>query len=268
MRLVGGGRYAALDVVPTTGSTSADLAAAARRGAPDRSILIAEEQVAGRGRKQRSWTSLRGYGLYVSVLLRPAGMSPSGLAWLPLITGVALADTVARLTPVPTGLKWPNDLLLGDGRDWYKAAGILADVVGTAGDIAVVVGMGVNVHHRRDQLPARGGFPATSLAAQGAEVDREEFAVELLASLAEVDDQWRRYDGDVVAGGLFDRYRRWCRTLGQQVRVDVGSEQFLHGTATGIDRQGRLMVRGIDGAVTPVSAGDVVHVRPASPTRE
>jgi BirA family transcriptional regulator, biotin operon repressor / biotin---[acetyl-CoA-carboxylase] ligase len=267
-RLVRDGRYAALDVVSTTGSTSADLAAAARRGARDRSILIAEEQVAGRGRMQRGWTSLRGYGLYVSVLLRPAGLPPSALAWLPLITGVALADTVARTTELPTGLKWPNDLLLGDDGNWYKAAGILADAVGTADDIAVVVGMGVNVYHRRDQLPVGGALPATSLAAQGAEVDREEFAAELLTSLADVDEQWRRYDGDVLACGLFDRYRHWCRTLGQEVKVDLGSEHYLRGTATEIDPQGRLLVRGTDGAVTPVSAGDVVHVRPASPPRQ
>lgn len=267
-RLVREGRYAALDVVPTTGSTSADLAAAARRGAPDRSVLIAEEQVAGRGRMQRAWTSERGYGLYVSVLLRPPGIPPAALAWLPLITGVALAETVARTTGLPTALKWPNDLLLGNGRDWYKAAGVLADAVATADDIAVVVGIGVNVHHRRDQLPAGGGLPATSLAAQGAEVDRGEFAVELLTSLADVDDQWRRYGGDVVSSGLFDRYRRWCLTLGQQVKIDLGSQRFLRGTATEIDHQGRLLVHGADGAVTPVSAGDVVHVRPALPSQE
>lgn len=264
-RLIRDGRYAALDVVPTTGSTNADLVAQAQQGAPDRTVLIAEEQVSGRGRMQRAWASARGYGLYVSVLLRPAGIPQSALAWLPLLAGVALVETVARTTGLTAALKWPNDLLLGDGRDWYKAAGVLADAVSTANGVAVVVGIGVNVHHRRDQLPqGRGGLPATSLAAQGAEVDREEFAVQLLTTLADVDDQWRRHRGDVHASGLFDRYQRWCGTLGQQVRIELGSDDQLRGTATEIDPKGRLVVCAADGAVTQVSAGDVVHLRPAS----
>lgn len=262
-RLVRDGPYTVLDVVATTGSTNADLVAAAREGAADRTVLIAEEQVAGRGRLQRGWSSPRGYGLYVSVLLRPAGMPRAALAWLPLISGVALVETVVRSTGLTAALKWPNDLLLGDGRGWYKAAGVLADAAGTADGVAIVVGMGVNVYHRADQLPGgQGGLPATSLVAQGAEVDREEFAVQLLTALAEVDDQWRGHQGDVLASGLFDRYRYWCGTLGQQVRVELGANEALRGTATEIDTKGRLVVRGSDGAGTPVSAGDVVHVRP------
>lgn len=265
-RLVRDGPYAVLDVVATTGSTNADLVAAAHGGAADRTVLIAEEQVAGRGRMQRAWASPRGYGLYVSVLLRPTGIPQAALAWLPLISGVALVETVVRSTGLEAGLKWPNDLLLSDGRDWYKAAGVLADAAGTADGIAVVVGMGVNVHHRQDQLPhGQGGLPATSLSAQGAEVDREEFAAQLLTSLAGVDDQWRGHGGDALAAGLFDRYQRWCGTLGRRVRIELGADEVLHGTAAEIDPKGRLVVRGADGTMTPVSAGDVVHLRPSGP---
>ncbi|WP_210435464.1 biotin--[acetyl-CoA-carboxylase] ligase [Saccharopolyspora sp. ASAGF58] len=262
-RLVDGGPFAALDVVTTTGSTNTDLVAAAGRGAADRTVLIAEEQHAGRGRMQRQWASHRGHGLFLSVLLRPK-VPQAAIAWLPLIAGVALAETVDRATGVPATLKWPNDLLLGDGGEWSKGAGILAEAVAGPDGMAIVLGMGINVFQQREDLPrGAGGLPATSLAAEGAEVDREEFAVALLTSFAEVDDRWRGAAGDVVASGLLDRYRRLCSTLGQQVRVELGADDQLRGVATDIDETGRLVVRSADGGTTAVSAGDVVHLRRA-----
>ncbi|WP_406688780.1 biotin--[acetyl-CoA-carboxylase] ligase [Saccharopolyspora sp. ID03-671] len=260
-RLVDDGPYAALDVVAVTGSTNSDLAEAAAKGAADRTVLIAEEQSAGRGRLQRQWISPRGSGLFVSVLLRP-GVPPSAVAWMPLIAGVALAETVERTTGVPAGLKWPNDLLLGSGAEWHKGAGILSEAVAGPDGIAIVLGMGVNLAQRRDQLPTgAGGLPATSLAAEGAEVDRDEFTLALLDALAEVEGRWRDAGGDVVTTGLLDRYRERCRTLGQRVRVELGGDEDLIGEAVDVDDSGRLVVRADTGRTTAVSAGDVVHVR-------
>ncbi|MDA3647835.1 biotin--[acetyl-CoA-carboxylase] ligase [Saccharopolyspora indica] len=262
-RLVDGGPYNALDVVTVTGSTNTDLAAAASRGAADRTVLIAEEQQAGRGRMQRQWTSPRGRGLFVSVLLRP-DVPQSAVSWVPLIAGVALAETVQRTTGVRASLKWPNDLLLGSGDEWLKAAGILGEAVAGPDGLALVLGMGINILQQRDELPrGAGGLPATSLAAEGAEVDREEFAVALLTAFAEADDRWRAASGDVLSSGLLDRYRQLCSTVGQQVRVELGPDEQLRGVATGIDVEGRLMVRAESGLTTAVSAGDVVHVRRA-----
>jgi BirA family biotin operon repressor/biotin-[acetyl-CoA-carboxylase] ligase len=262
-RLVDSGPYSALDVVTVTGSTNSDLAAAAGRGAADRTVLIAEEQQAGRGRAQRGWVSPRSYGLHVSVLLRLAEVPASELGWLPLISGVALAEAVSGTSGLRAALKWPNDLLLADeDGGWAKAAGILVDGLAGEAGVSAVLGIGVNVLHGPDQLPATTtGLPATSLAARGAEVDREEFAVALLTRVAEVERLWREHRGDVLASGLLDRYQRWCSTLGQQVRVDLGRDEPLRGTATDVDRTGRLVVRGADGAATAVSAGDVVHLR-------
>jgi len=261
-RLVDGGPYAALDVVTVTGSTNSDLAQAAADGAADRTALLAEEQRSGRGRMQRSWVSPRGYGLHVSVLLRPPERAQAAISWVPLIAGIALAETVQQRCGITARLKWPNDLLLGDGQEWRKAAGILAEGAAGPDGMAVVLGIGVNVHHGPEDLPTgAGGLPATSLADQGAEVDRQEFAAALLLALAEVDDTWRAHGGDVVSSGLLDRYQRLCATVGRQVRVELGAED-LRGTATGIDADGRLLVQGSDGPATPVSAGDVVHLRP------
>lgn len=262
-RLVAEGPFAELDVVTVTGSTNTDLLELAARGAPDRSVLIAEEQRTGRGRMQRSWVSPRGYGLHISVLLRPR-VDPSAMSWLPLLAGIALAETVRRSTGLAAALKWPNDLLLGSGDEWLKAAGILAEAATTPDGMAVVLGMGINVHHGPGELPpSSSGLPATSLAARGASVDREQFGVELLTALVEVDDLWRGHAGDVVGAGLLARYERLCSTLGKQVRVELDADRALRGVATGIDPHGRLVVRGEDGEPTPVSAGDVVHLRPA-----
>lgn len=252
------GPYAALDVVALTGSTNADLIAAAARGAADRTVLAADEQAEGRGRLQRPWHSPRGQGLAVSVLLRPQ-VPGSALSWVPLLTGVAVVRAVDRTAQVPACLKWPNDLLLGEQR--RKAAGILAELVTDRDGTAIVVGIGINAHHRREDLPTgAGGLPGTSLAAEGAQVDRAEFAESLLTSLAELDDTWRAHGGDAVASGLADEYRQRCGTLGEHVRVDLGSERF-EGTADDVDDRGRLVVRGADGSERAVSAGDVVHVR-------
>lgn len=260
-RLVDEGPYTALDVVAVTGSTNSDLVAEAGRGAADRTVLIAEEQSAGRGRMQREWISPRGSGLFVSVLLRP-GVPPSAVAWMPLIAGIALSETVERTTGVPAGLKWPNDLLLGAGDDWRKGAGILSEALAGPDGMALVLGMGVNIRQRREELPTgAGGLPATSLAAEGATADREQFAADLLVALAEAEGRWRDAGGDVVSTGLLDRYRERCRTLGQRVRVELGGDADLHGVATDIDSSGRLVVDADDGEPTAVSAGDVVHVR-------
>ncbi|MBA8826902.1 BirA family biotin operon repressor/biotin-[acetyl-CoA-carboxylase] ligase [Saccharopolyspora lacisalsi] len=262
-RLVENGPYSALDVVTVTGSTNTDLVERADT-ARDRTVLIAEEQQTGRGRLQRSWVSPRYYGLHVSVLLRPSEIPRSELGWLPLIAGVALAETVQSVTGLPAGLKWPNDLLLGSGTHWCKAAGILAEGADTSGGMAIVLGIGVNVHHGPQELPQpKGGLPPTSLAAQGASVDRAEFVSELLTSFAGIDDLWRSHRGDVVGNDLLDRYQRLCATLGEQVRVDFGDDDPLAGTAARIDAGGRLVVRGADGASTPVAAGDVKHLRPS-----
>lgn len=257
-RLVDAGPYAALDVVGLTGSTNGDLIAAAARGAPDRTVLAAEEQAEGRGRLQRPWNSPRGQGLAVSVLLRPP-VPNAVLSWMPLLAGIAVAQAVDRTAQTPACLKWPNDLLLGQQR--RKAAGILAELVTDRDGMAIVLGIGVNVHHRPQDLPTgSGGLPGTSLAAEGAQVDRAEFVEAMLISLAELDDFWRAHNGDVVASGLIDNYRQRCGTLGEHVRVDLGSERF-EGTADDIDDRGRLVVRGADESTRAVSAGDVVHVR-------
>ncbi len=248
------GAWAQVDVVESTGSTNADLLAAAAAGAPDRTVLVAEHQASGRGRLARSWVSPPGSGITVSVLLRPDGVPTSRFSWLPLLAGVALLDCVRRLGPVRAGLKWPNDLLLGPGQ--RKAAGILAEVADPAHP-AVVVGIGLNVAAApADQAGA------TSLAAEGLDVDRGDLLVALLGRLDERERAWRAGRGDPDTTRLRADYRAACASLGAEVRVELPGGAVHTGIAEDVDRDGRLLLLDPAGHRRAIAAGDVVHIRP------
>ena len=252
--LVPGGLWRRLALKEETGSTNADVADAARAGAAEGLIVVAEQQVAGRGRRNRVWVSPARAGLTVSVLLRPGDVPQRHWAWLPLLAGVALRDAVQRIAEVDAALKWPNDLLVGDG----KAAGILAEVTGDA----VVLGIGLNVTTRADELPPTTGLPATSLLLAGARsTDRDPLLRALLRGLAQWYAGWREAGGDAEMCGLLGAYRRGCATLGRQVRVQLPGGEELAGEATTVDPDGQMVIRTADGTAHRVSAGDVVHVR-------
>jgi BirA family biotin operon repressor/biotin-[acetyl-CoA-carboxylase] ligase len=238
-------------VVGETASTNADLLA--DPAVPDRSVLVAEHQVAGRGRFERAWTSPPRAGLTFSTLLRPE-VPTQHWGWLPLLAGVALNEAVSANTGVRTALKWPNDLLAAD--DGGKLAGILAQ---TAGD-AVVLGIGLNVDTSAAELPVA---TATSLALSGAPgVDRTDLLAAILMRLDARCAQWADHGGDAAACALVDAYREACATLGRDVRVTLATGAVVEGTARDIDALGRLIVRTSDGERS-ISAGDVEHVRPA-----
>jgi BirA family transcriptional regulator, biotin operon repressor / biotin---[acetyl-CoA-carboxylase] ligase len=260
--VVPGGFWQRLDVVAETGSTNADVAEAARAGAAEGRVLVAEQQVAGRGRRERQWVSPPRAGLTLSVLLRPgladaergwAAAPQRSWGWVPLLAGVALLETVERLAEVKSALKWPNDLLI-DGE--AKAAGILAEVV----DDAVVLGIGLNVTTRPEELPTE--RPSTSLQAAGAKAaDRDPLLRSLLRGLAQWYAGWREAAGDAEMCGLLAAYQRGCSTIGREVRVLLPHGAEITGTATTVDSDGQLVVVGADGAERRVSAGDVLHVR-------
>lgn len=253
------GPYAAVDVVSSTGSTNADLRAAAVERAPDRTVLIAEEQTAGVGRRARAWSSPKGTGIYLSVLLRPHGVGFAELGSLSLVAGLAVTDVTAELG-VDAALKWPNDVLAGPGRG--KCAGILAESVSTE-EVAVVLGIGLNVLPLGPDVPlGAGGLRPTSLAEEGARsTDRTEIASLLLAALAKRESRWRDAGGNLARAGLLEDYRARCETLGQQVRVMLPGGTSLLGTATDVDSAGQLMVVDDGGKRHTVFAGDVVHLR-------
>ncbi|MEU9622839.1 MULTISPECIES: biotin--[acetyl-CoA-carboxylase] ligase [unclassified Streptomyces] len=250
-----GGLWTALDVVETTGSTNSDLARRAAQGLAEGAVLIAEEQTAGRGRLDRTWTAPARSGLFFSVLLKPGGVPVGRWGWLPLLAGVATATGLARAAGVDTALKWPNDLLVTVESEERKAGGILAE---RAGD-GVVVGIGLNVSLRAGELPAP---TAGSLALAGAvSTDRETLLRGVLRSLEHWYGQWRAADGDAAASGLQEAYAAGCATLGRTVRAQLPGGRTLIGEAVAVDGDGRLVLSTDDGLQEPVSAGDIVHLR-------
>jgi BirA family transcriptional regulator, biotin operon repressor / biotin---[acetyl-CoA-carboxylase] ligase len=242
-----GGLWREIRVTEETGSTNADLLEEARAGAAEGLVLVAEQQTAGRGRLGRSWSSPPRAALACSVLLRPAAVPPAARAWLPLLTGIAVAAALRAEAGVTATLKWPNDVLVAD----RKIAGILAEAHGDA----VVAGVGLNVTLTGAELPVP---TATSLLLEDAAcLDRERL---LAAVLTELAGRYTAWAAGPDAAGLRAEYVRWCATVGREVRVQLPGNVLLTGTATDVDETGRLAVRTGSGT-TLVGAGDVVHVR-------
>jgi BirA family biotin operon repressor/biotin-[acetyl-CoA-carboxylase] ligase len=245
----GSALWRSLEVVPEIGSTNAALLAAAAEDAPEGTVLAAEHQVTGRGRLDRVWTSPPGAGVTVSFLLRP-DVPSARRGWLPLLTGVALAEAVGEVPGVRASLKWPNDLLAAGGA---KLAGILAEV----GSGAVVVGVGLNVSTRADELPDTG----TSLALEaGRPVDRAAVLLQFLRTFERRYLAWAQALGDPVSSGLARDYLAWCSTVGADVVVTLPDGSALEGVAESVDWDGRLVVRTPQGTVE-LASGDVRHLR-------
>ncbi|WP_328905493.1 biotin--[acetyl-CoA-carboxylase] ligase [Streptomyces sp. NBC_00234] len=250
--------WSSVDVVETTGSTNTDLAARVDTLA-EGTVLVAEEQTAGRGRLDRTWSAPPRSGLFFSVYLTPGEVPVHRWGWLPLLAGVATATALAQSAGVDTALKWPNDLLVTiDGAE-RKAGGILAERAGEG----VVIGIGLNVSLRADELPVPA---AGSLVLAGAvSTDRETLLRAVLRGLEDWYGRWRAAEGDAAASGLQAAYAAGCATLDRTVRAELPGDRSVVGEAVAIDGDGRLVLSTGDGLQEPVSAGDIVHLFASPP---
>ncbi|MDQ2674294.1 MAG: biotin--[acetyl-CoA-carboxylase] ligase [Chloroflexota bacterium] len=212
--------------------------------------VVADEQLAGRGRRGRTWASPPGVNLMVSVGFRPHLAAAD--AWM-LGQAVALAARSACMADAEIGLKWPNDLVSVDGR---KLAGVLVETAMHDAELtAAVVGIGINVNWRVADMPSELTTSATSLAElSGHEVDRRALLDRLLTEL----------DAEIVAiesgTSPLERYRAACTTVGQRVTVEIGTRSLV-GLATGLDAHGGLVLETDEGRLT-VTSGEVVRTRP------
>lgn len=271
--------FTTIDFVEKTGSTNTDLMQATN--VADGTVLLADEQLSGKGRLGRTWTAPAGSQVIFSVLLLPESLEHLGT--LPLAAGLAVTDSIEG-----TVLKWPNDVHI----DGNKLCGILAEAgpvgqafkaapkteltkvevgkaevnkaevnkaevnkaevnkaVGSAAPSArVVVGMGINVTLIREDLPIE---KATSLALEGRDTDRTELTITVLKNLRRRIVQWENQDPQLLRD-----YRAVCSSLGQEVRLETPSGDVT-GHVDGIGEDGRIMVAG-----EYYSAGDVTHLRP------
>jgi BirA family transcriptional regulator, biotin operon repressor / biotin---[acetyl-CoA-carboxylase] ligase len=235
-------------------STNTEAARQAALGVPEGLCVVAREQTAGRGRRERSWVSPKDAGLYLSVVLRPA----LEMRLWPLITlaaALAVRDALSEACGLAADIKWPNDLLAG-GR---KLCGILAETAEGARGRAVVLGVGVNL--RRGSFPEELRDAATSVEEQtGRAPDADRLLAALTRALA------RRYDTLHAHGGAAETLRDWQHNSsyahGRRVRVALAVETF-EGTTRGLDPDGALRVETDTGDVRTVRAGDVTAVREA-----
>src|SRR6201992_2854545 len=251
--LVGPGMpWRQLDVVTETGSTNADLIARAEGGADiDGSVLLAEYQNAGRGRHGRQWSAPPRAQIAVSVGVGAASVPRSGWGWLPLATGVAVADALTAecgVTGASLGLKWPNDVLADGG----KLAGILAE----GGAPTIVLGLWLTVSLTADEAPDP---VATSLLMLGSPaIDRNTLARRILRELAVRIDAWRSAGGADAA--LIADHQRYSLPVGARVRAILPGDREVVGIAQAIDETGRLCVD-TGGQTVAISAGDITHLR-------
>jgi BirA family transcriptional regulator, biotin operon repressor / biotin---[acetyl-CoA-carboxylase] ligase len=240
-----------VEVVAEAASTNALVAERARAGEPDGLVMVAEHQTAGRGRLDRSWVTPARAALTFSVLVRN-DVPPDRWPWLPLLMGAATCAGVRSASGPLCVLKWPNDVL-HEGR---KVGGILAERVQVAGASAGVVGVGLNVSQTAEELPVP---TAGSMLTEGHPVvDRSELLLAVLRELEPRLETWRRGD----EGALLAEYLRWLDTLGRRVRVELPDGVTVEGMATGVSDHGALELDTPQGLLA-VSAGDVLHVRPA-----
>jgi BirA family transcriptional regulator, biotin operon repressor / biotin---[acetyl-CoA-carboxylase] ligase len=228
-----------------TSSTQDEARAAAGRGAPHRSIFVADYQLAGRGRQGRSWLSEPGMALMLSVVFRDDAPAPVPWRWTSL-GSVSLAEAIERVAPGSRpAIKWPNDVLLNE----TKVAGILAESTWNGQQLLAIVGIGVNVNSDAPFL-ATVGAPATSLKlASGREVDRGE----LLRALVQRMDVWL----DAAPADLHDAWqaRFWGR--GQRLRLlDLGRDEEV--VVLGADPDGSLHVQMADGNERRTTTGELI----------
>ncbi len=218
-----------ITIVDETGSTNADLAAAAASGAANRSVLMARHQTSGKGRLDRRWEAPPGTNLLVSLLFHDVPEHPNQLTQRVALAASQACFKVAGVSPV---LKWPNDLLL-DGR---KLAGVLAQAGGT-GTEYVVVGIGLNI-----------GWAPEGAVRLGDGYDPVDVLDAMLVSYDDLPDD------------ITDIYRASLATIGQSVRVELSGSEVV-GRALDVLPDGRLVVLDECGITHRFDTGDIVHLR-------
>lgn len=231
-------------------STNTYLKKAALEGVPDGTVVIAGRQTAGRGRLSRSFESPEGKGLYFSVLLR-SQQPPERLLPVTTLAGVAVCDAVERVCGVRPGLKWPNDPVLGK----RKVCGVLTEMVlDEKGCPNVILGIGINVSQTAEDFsPEVSKLAASLFMVLGNEISRPELAAALIE---EIDRLYASLLADDLVSYL-TAYRRDCVNLGKTIQLIGADGSRERAEAVDVDEAFGLVVRGENGEMRTVRAGEV-----------
>ncbi|HOP69383.1 MAG: biotin--[acetyl-CoA-carboxylase] ligase [Dethiobacteria bacterium] len=234
----------------TVDSTNAVLRRMAEEGAPHETMVIAEEQRAGRGRRGRRWLSPPGKGLYFSLLLRPAGVAPEEAAPITLAAAVALAQQLQRETGLPVRVKWPNDLLVNH----RKIGGILTELKGEPDRVEyLVMGIGINVNQEHSDLEELAGRASSLYLEKGEKFPRTPLFLGLRSKLLQ---GCRQFFLEGFAPFRLS-WRQLNATLGRRVTVSwAGGSQ--EGLAVDLDEQGALLLEDDRGKRHRFTYGEII----------
>ena len=227
-------------------STMNEAARLATAKAPHGTLVVAEEQTAGRGRFGRNWVSPRGTGLYCTLILRPK-LAPAATPILTLLAGVAVAEVIAEIAEVATDIRWPNDVMIRG----KKCAGILVEMTAQPERVEhAQIGVGVNVN--QTAIPAELAAEATSLRREtGRSVSRVEILASLLNRMELYYDRLQER-GTVSVVERFSEISSYAR--GKRVRVTDGP-RVLTGETVGLSPEGMLLVRSDEGKTESILSG-------------
>jgi len=233
----------------STGSTNDIAQRLAESGSPEGTAVFSEGQSKGRGRLGREWSSPKGKGIYLSLILRPK-ISPTHASKITLMSAIAVATAIRKITDLTALIKWPNDIMVNG----HKVCGILTEMSAEINTVKyVVLGIGINVNTEKEHLPKG----ASSLKSElGEAISRVELTQELLR---EIEHQYRLFREEgfehIITG-----WRNFSYMLGERVRV-MCQDKKIEGYAVDLDSNGALVIRLDSGFTENVTAGDVIMVR-------
>jgi BirA family biotin operon repressor/biotin-[acetyl-CoA-carboxylase] ligase len=235
--------------VSSTGSTNIDLIEAGLKGARNLSVLIADHQTAGRGRRDRQWLSEKNTSLLMSVLFI-VDDSNEQLSSYSMKLSLAACRTLRELGFDCVRIKWPNDLIVNQGNKTSKLAGVLAQTVIQKDQTLVVVGIGINVYSGtlKQRLSEQ---EIVALSDLGNPPDRVALAEMILKQLIA---------SETSGSMLLEQYVEFVDTLGKKVRIQTGEEEII-GQAVSVTPIGSLIINLDNGGAREVFVGDVVHLR-------
>lgn len=232
-----------------TDSTNSQARALASKGYPEGTLVVADMQTAGRGRRGRSWYSPGNQGIYMSLILRPV-LPLKEISRISLLVAVAVAETLEEELNLPARIKWPNDILVNN----KKIAGILSEVVSDMDGIEyIVVGIGLNINNQLQDFPSDLRTPPTSARVEDQRlVSRVKVLQGLMVRLE------RRYF-DLLAGsfeGTLEKGKSLSLAIGQELKLDTISG-VLVGKAVDIDDHGFLLLRDQSGTIHTILSGEI-----------
>jgi BirA family biotin operon repressor/biotin-[acetyl-CoA-carboxylase] ligase len=224
----------------------------ADEGAAEGTIIIAESQRSGKGRRGKKWISPSG-GVWMTIILRP-DVEPNKAPQLTLVAGVAVAETLDVECGLDIGIKWPNDILIGD----KKVSGILTEVKTDGGEVDyALVGIGIDLNMDISLFPPEIRGSATSLKV---ELDREIKGAELVQRFLR---RFEYYYGEFIEGNFRDILNQWRRlssTIGNYVEVHKKG-RTVYGEAVGVNKDGKLILEMDDGSLRKIISGECVHTK-------